>query len=99
MKIPTISLWFCLLIIARKGCCVISIIPSSSARPVKQKRRRQLNSRYQDPRKRGPIMKYLLDLINQLIQKRMTGFTMLHDAMYQYYIQKSLWDPITGDIG
>ncbi|KAI0109574.1 armadillo-type protein [Nemania sp. FL0031] len=39
----------------------------------------------QDPGKRGPIMKYLLDLTNQLIQKKMTGFTMLHDAMYQYY--------------
>ncbi|KAI1154764.1 armadillo-type protein [Nemania diffusa] len=38
-----------------------------------------------DPGKRGPIMKYLLDLTNQLIQKKMTGFTMLHDAMYQYY--------------
>ncbi|KAI0110068.1 ARM repeat-containing protein [Daldinia grandis] len=40
----------------------------------------------EQPSKRGPIMKYLLDLINQLIQKKMTGFTMLHDAMYQYYV-------------
>ncbi|KAI1094813.1 ARM repeat-containing protein [Rostrohypoxylon terebratum] len=39
----------------------------------------------EQPSKRGPIMKYLLDLTNQLIQKKMTGFTMLHDAMYQYY--------------
>lgn len=38
-----------------------------------------------EPGKRAPIMKYLLDLTNQLIQKKMTGFTMLHDAMYQYY--------------
>ncbi|PTB64533.1 ARM repeat-containing protein [Trichoderma citrinoviride] len=38
-----------------------------------------------DPNKRGPIMKSLLDLINSLVQKRMTGFTMLHDAMLQYY--------------
>ncbi|KAI1115227.1 armadillo-type protein [Nemania sp. NC0429] len=38
-----------------------------------------------DPGKRASIMKYLLDLTNQLIQKKMTGFTMLHDAMYQYY--------------
>ncbi|KAI1436591.1 armadillo-type protein [Xylaria sp. CBS 124048] len=38
-----------------------------------------------EPGKRQPIMKYLLDLTNQLIQKKMTGFTMLHDAMYQYY--------------
>ncbi|KAI0882729.1 ARM repeat-containing protein [Annulohypoxylon maeteangense] len=39
----------------------------------------------EEPSKRGPIMKYLLDLTNQLVQKKMTGFTMLHDAMYQYY--------------
>ncbi|KAI0548578.1 armadillo-type protein [Xylaria curta] len=38
-----------------------------------------------EPGKRATIMKYLLDLTNQLIQKKMTGFTMLHDAMYQYY--------------
>ncbi|KAI1423064.1 armadillo-type protein [Xylaria sp. FL1777] len=38
-----------------------------------------------EPGKRTTIMKYLLDLTNQLIQKKMTGFTMLHDAMYQYY--------------
>ncbi|KAH0491529.1 hypothetical protein TgHK011_002954 [Trichoderma gracile] len=38
-----------------------------------------------EPNKRGPIMKSLLDLINSLVQKRMTGFTMLHDAMLQYY--------------
>lgn len=40
----------------------------------------------QQPSKRGLIIKYLLDMTNQLIQKKMTGFTMLHDAMYQYYI-------------
>ncbi|KAI0478690.1 armadillo-type protein [Xylariaceae sp. FL0804] len=40
----------------------------------------------EQPSKRGPIMKYLLDMTNQLIQKKMTGFTMLHDAMYQYYL-------------
>ncbi|KAI1373637.1 ARM repeat-containing protein [Hypoxylon crocopeplum] len=40
----------------------------------------------EQPSKRGPIMKYLLDLTNQLIQKKMTGFTILHDAMYQYYL-------------
>ncbi|RFU79527.1 pumilio domain-containing [Trichoderma arundinaceum] len=38
-----------------------------------------------EPSKRGPIMKSLLDLINSLIQKKMTGFTMLHDAMLQYF--------------
>ncbi|KAI0012920.1 ARM repeat-containing protein [Xylariaceae sp. FL0662B] len=40
----------------------------------------------EQPNKRITIMKYLLDMTNQLIQKKMTGFTMLHDAMYQYYI-------------
>ncbi|KAI1137021.1 ARM repeat-containing protein [Hypoxylon sp. FL0543] len=40
----------------------------------------------ENPSKRGPTMKYLRDMTNQLIQKKMTGFTMLHDAMYQYYI-------------
>ncbi|KAI1265057.1 armadillo-type protein [Xylariaceae sp. FL1019] len=38
-----------------------------------------------EPSKRAPIMRYLLDMTNQLIQKKMTGFTMLHDAMFQYY--------------
>ena len=38
------------------------------------------------PEKRGPIMRSLLELINQLIQKKMTGFTMLHDAMLQYFL-------------
>jgi pumilio family protein 6 len=39
-----------------------------------------------DPSKRGPIMKNLLEMINQLIQKKMTGFTILHDAMLQYFL-------------
>ncbi|KAG6239212.1 hypothetical protein E4U25_001030 [Claviceps purpurea] len=39
-----------------------------------------------EPSKRGPIMKTLLDMINSLVQKRMTGFTMLHDAMLQYFL-------------
>ncbi|KHN95285.1 RNA-binding protein of the Puf family,translational repressor [Metarhizium album ARSEF 1941] len=39
-----------------------------------------------EPSKRGPIRKTLLDMINSLVQKRMTGFTMLHDAMLQYFV-------------
>jgi pumilio family protein 6 len=39
-----------------------------------------------DPSKRGPIMKHLFEMINQLIQKKLTGFTMLHDAMLQYFL-------------
>ena len=38
------------------------------------------------PEKRKPILRSLYDLINQLIQKKTTGFTMLHDAMLQYYL-------------
>ncbi|KJZ72627.1 hypothetical protein HIM_07986 [Hirsutella minnesotensis 3608] len=38
-----------------------------------------------EPSKRGPIMRSLLDMINSLVQKKMTGFTMLHDAMLQYF--------------
>ena len=38
-----------------------------------------------EPSKRGPIMKSLWELINTLVQKKMSGFTMLHDAMLQYF--------------
>lgn len=38
------------------------------------------------PEKRGPIMKYLVDMINQLVQKKLNGFTMLHDAMLQCFL-------------
>lgn len=39
------------------------------------------------PEKRKPIMHALHDLINQLLQKKTTGFTMLHDAMLQYFLE------------
>jgi pumilio homology domain family member 6 len=39
-----------------------------------------------DARKRAPIMRSLHELINHLIQKKMTGFTLLHDAMLQYFL-------------
>lgn len=38
------------------------------------------------PEKRKSVMHALHDLINQCIQKKTTGFTMLHDAMLQYYL-------------
>ncbi|KAI9713992.1 MAG: pumilio domain member 6 [Bogoriella megaspora] len=38
------------------------------------------------PEKRKPILTYLFTFINTLVQKRTTGFTMLHDAMLQYYL-------------
>ena len=39
-----------------------------------------------EPAKKVTIMKYLCDMINGLIQKKLTGFTMLHDAMLQYFL-------------
>lgn len=39
-----------------------------------------------DAGKRAPIMRSLLELINHLIQKKLTGFTLLHDAMLQYFL-------------
>ena len=39
-----------------------------------------------NPSKRTPIMRTLHDFINNLIQKKMTGFTLLHDAMLQYFL-------------
>jgi pumilio family protein 6 len=38
------------------------------------------------PEKRGPIMQYLKELTNQLVQKKTTGYTMLHDALLQYFV-------------
>ena len=38
------------------------------------------------PEKRAPIMHSLLELVNQLVQKKTTGFTILHDAMLQYFL-------------
>ncbi|KAF4955847.1 hypothetical protein FGADI_4242 [Fusarium gaditjirri] len=38
-----------------------------------------------EPSKRSPIMKSLVDMIGSLVNKKMTGFTMLHDAMFQYF--------------
>lgn len=39
-----------------------------------------------NPEKRKPILEFLYQMINSLIQKKMTGFTMLHDAMLQYFL-------------
>lgn len=38
------------------------------------------------PEKRGPIMQHLKEMTNQLVQKKTTGFTMLHDALLQYFL-------------
>lgn len=39
-----------------------------------------------EPGKRGPIMRALHELINHLVQKKQTAFTLLHDAMLEYYL-------------
>ena len=40
----------------------------------------------ENPEKRGPIMQHLKEMTNQLVQKKTTGFTMLHDALLQYFV-------------
>ena len=40
----------------------------------------------ENPEKRGSIMQQLKELTNQLVQKKTTGFTMLHDALLQYFL-------------
>ena len=41
------------------------------------------------PEKRKPILQFVLQMINSMVQKKMTGFTMLHDAMLQYFLALS----------
>ena len=38
------------------------------------------------PEKKVPMMRALHEIINILVQKKTTGFTMLHDAMLQYFL-------------
>ncbi|KAM7223527.1 Armadillo-type fold [Rhypophila decipiens] len=40
----------------------------------------------EEPSKRATALKYCFDMVNGLIQKKLTGFTMLHDAMLQYFL-------------
>lgn len=40
----------------------------------------------ESPGKRGPIMQHLKEITNQLVQKKTTGFTILHDALLQYFL-------------
>lgn len=42
-----------------------------------------------EPAKKPHVMNDLFQMINSLIQKKMTGFTMLHDAMLQYFLNLS----------
>ncbi|RMZ77360.1 hypothetical protein DV737_g4410, partial [Chaetothyriales sp. CBS 132003] len=49
------------------------------------------------PAKRGPIMAYLKEMTNQLVQKKSTGFTMLHDALLQYFVNCKPGSPEHGE--
>ncbi|KAK0672792.1 armadillo-type protein [Cercophora samala] len=59
----------------------------------------------EEPSKRSTILKYLCDMTNNLVQKKMTGFTMLHDAMLQYFLNlkpdseelKEFFEVVKGD--
>ena len=46
-----------------------------------------------NPEKRAPIMSHLKEMINLLVQKKTTGFTMLHDAMLQYFLNTKAGSP------
>ncbi len=46
-----------------------------------------------NPEKRAPIMSHLKEMINLLVQKKNTGFTMLHDAMLQYFLNCKVGSP------
>lgn len=39
-----------------------------------------------NPGKRGHIMQHLKEMTNQLVQKKTTGYTLLHDALLQYFL-------------
>lgn len=57
--------------------------PNASAEQASADLRKILEA---NPEKRKPILSYLKQMINNLVQKKMTGFTMLHDAMLQYFL-------------
>ncbi|KAI1007781.1 Pumilio y domain family member 6 [Podosphaera aphanis] len=43
-----------------------------------------------NPEKKSPIMQSLKGLITQLVEKKMVGFTILHDAMLQYFLNSKV---------
>ena len=60
-----------------------ALFKSSEAGPVSA----DLTTILEDnPEKRTPIMRSLHDLVNLLVQKKTTGFTILHDAMLQQFL-------------
>lgn len=60
-----------------------AIFKSSEAGPVSADLKQLLQDH---PEKRTPIMRSLHELVNLLVQKKTTGFTMLHDAMLQQFL-------------
>ena len=50
------------------------------------------------PEKRAPIMSHLKEMINLLVQKKTTGFAMLHDAMLQYFLNTKAGSPEQSEI-
>ena len=60
-----------------------ALFKSTEAGPVSADLERILE---ENPEKRTPIMRSLHDLVNLLVQKKTTGFTMLHDAMLQEFL-------------
>ena len=60
-----------------------ALFKSSEAGPVSADLKKILEY---NPEKRTPIMRSLHDLVNLLVQKKTTGFTMLHDAMLQQFL-------------
>lgn len=51
----------------------------------------------ENPEKRGPIMQHLKEMTNQLVQKKTTGFTILHDALLQYFLNLKPGSPEIGE--
>lgn len=60
-----------------------ALFKSSEAGPVSADLKKILEDH---PEKRTPVMRSLNDLVNLLVQKKTTGFTMLHDAMLQQFL-------------
>nr|POF08104.1 pumilio likey domain family member 6 [Quercus suber] len=60
----------------------------------------------ENPEKRKPVLQHLHQMCNSMVQKKMTGFTMLHDAMLQYFLaldpvseeHKEFLETLKGDI-
>ena len=51
-----------------------------------------------NPEKRAPIISHLKEMINILVQKKTTGFTMLHDAMLQYFLNVKVGSPEQNEV-